>query len=232
MIKSKLSRQIVFAMLGVILPIAICAAAPKPQDSQTESVADAAKKARAQKSKDPKATKVYTDDNIGNVRGSISVIGPGSEPAETKTTAGKETAGTTAGDKSNSKDEAYWRSKFAEAHAALSTDARELDIEQREFNLKQTQFYTDPNVALREQNDRKDINDSQAKIDEQKAKVEKDKQAIADLEEELRKAGGDPGWAQDTAALPVPAQPPSDGQPNNPAQAPPATQSLASGQSN
>ena len=80
-----------------------------------------------------------------------------------------------------------------------------MDIDQREFNLKQQQYYSDPNQALREQHSRKDLDDTQAKIDQLKAKVDKDKQAISDLEEELRKAGGDPSWAQDTIRnLPVP----------------------------
>ena len=230
MITSKLSRKITFAVLGILLPLALSAAAPKAQDSQTESVADAAKKARQEKAKDSaKAVKVYTDDNISDVKGSVSVVGPGADAAaDASKPADKDSADKTSSNASGSNGEAYWRGKFADARRALSDDARELDIEQREFNLKQTQFYSDPNVALREQNDRKDLNDTQAKIDVLKAKVDKDKQAIADLEEELRKAGGDPGWAQDTSGLPVPAQPPSDGQSNNATQASPPVGGLPS----
>jgi hypothetical protein len=214
-------RNLTLATLGVLMPVAICAAAPKPQDSsQTESVADAARKAREQKAKDTgKPAKVYTDDDVSDLKGTISVVGPASDADAAKTADTQSAADKAPSDKNGG--EAYWRGKFADARKALSEDARELDIEQREFNLKQTQYYSDPNVALREQNDRKDLNDTQAKIDELKAKVDKDKQAIADLEEQLRKAGGDPSWAQDNAQLPVPAQPPSDGQPANPAQAQP-----------
>jgi len=61
--------------------------------------------------------------------------------------------------------------------------------------LKQQQYYSDPNVALREQNSRKDLDDSQAKITAKQQDVDRDKQAVSELEDALRKAGGDPGWA-------------------------------------
>jgi septal ring factor EnvC (AmiA/AmiB activator) len=72
---------------------------------------------------------------------------------------------------------------------------RELDILQREFNLKQQQFYQDPNAALKQQYSRDDLNKTQSEIDAKKQAVERDKQALSGLEDELRKAGGDPGWA-------------------------------------
>jgi len=90
--------------------------------------------------------------------------------------------------------EAAWRGRFAEARKTLAEDSKELDVLQREFNLKQQQFYSDPNVALREQNSRKDLDDTQAQIDAKKADVAKDQQAISDLQDALRKSGGDPGW--------------------------------------
>src|ERR1700689_3379378 len=174
-------RKITLATLGILLPLAVCAAAPKPQSTQTESVADAAKKSRDQKAKDQaKPAKVFTNDDIPDLKGTVSVVGPQPDPDVAKADDKKEGDAT----KDVSKEEANWRAKFADARKKLSEDARELDINQREFNLKQQQYYSDPNVALREQNDRKDLNDTQAKIDELKAKVDADKQAISDLEDE------------------------------------------------
>ena len=51
------------------------------------------------------------------------------------------------------------------------TDAKEADILQREYNLKEQQYYSDPNTAMREQYDRKDLNDTKALIDEKNAAV-------------------------------------------------------------
>jgi hypothetical protein len=43
---------------------------------------------------------------------------------------------------------------------------------------------------------REDINKKTSDIEAKKQQIEADKQAIADAEDDLRKAGGDPGWAR------------------------------------
>ncbi len=57
------------------------------------------------------------------------------------------------------------------------------------------QYYSDPQKALAEQYTRKDINDKDAKIAAKKKEVDQIKGRISDMEEALRKSGGDPGWA-------------------------------------
>lgn len=226
--------------LGTFLPLAV-GAAPAPQSSQgsaaaassqasqpASSSADvnplvaAARKAREQKAQQPtKTLKVYTNDDLSGLKGAgVSVVGEAPAPlaAADTSNAAADKDKTAATGQPGPKDEAAWRARFAQARRNLADDTRELDILQREFNLKQQQYYSDPNEALREQNDRKDLDDTQAKIDAKKAAVEKDQQAITDLEDALRQAGGDPGWAVDENAAPesLPAQPPSDGQPAQP----------------
>ena len=86
---------------------------------------------------------------------------------------------------------------------------------QREYNLKQEQFYTDPMAPLKQEYSRQDLNDTKAKIDAKAAVVDQDKADISNLEDELRQAGGDPGWAT------PPAQPaPGESAPEQPAPAP------------
>jgi hypothetical protein len=60
----------------------------------------------------------------------------------------------------------------------------------------QQQYYPDPQMALQQQYSRDDINKRTADIETQKANVEKAKQAITDLEDELRQKGLPPGWAR------------------------------------
>ncbi len=74
-------------------------------------------------------------------------------------------------------------------------DARELDVLQREYSLKQQQYYSDPNMAMREQFSRQDLTETKTKIEDRTAVVAADKQSISDLEDQLRQAGGEPGWA-------------------------------------
>ena len=171
-----------------------------------ESVAAAARKAQAQKKSSAKPVTVFTNDNIDTVKGTVNVVGETPAPPADKTTTAQDKTKTPptvdksktapADDKTGStKDEAYWRKAFADARKKLADDTHELDILQREYNLKQQQYYSDPNTAMREQYNRQDLTDTKTKIDEKTAAVAQDKQAISDLEDALRQAGGEPGWA-------------------------------------
>lgn len=177
-------------------------AAQQDQSQGQESVADAARKARAEKKDAPKPKMVITDDNLGTLTGTVNVVGE--EPAPPADGTKKPAAEKSAKSGETVKDEAYWRQRFADANKKLADDSHELDIMQREFNLKQEQFYTDPMASLKQEYSRQDLNDSKAKIDDMTAKVEQDKTDISNLEDELRQAGGDPGWATAPAQ---PAQP-------------------------
>jgi len=180
-----------------------------------ESVVDAARRAQAEKKTAPKAKMTIDNDNLGTLTGTVNVVGEVPAPPEDQTkkaAADEKTTKTAApGEKSPVKDEAYWRDKFAAANKKLADDAHELDILQRERNLNQEQFYTDPMASLKQEYSRKDLNDSKAKIEEKTAVVEQDKADIANLEDELRQAGGDPGWAtppsQPASAETAPAAP-------------------------
>ncbi len=171
-----------------------------------ESVAAAARKAQAQKKSSAKPVTVFTNDNIDTVKGTVNVVGETPAPPADKTTTAQDKTKTPptvdksktapADDKTGStKDEAYWRKAFADARKKLADDTHELDILQREYNLKQQQYYSDPNTAMREQYNRQDLTDTKTKIDEKTATVAQDKQAISDLEDSMRQAGGEPGWA-------------------------------------
>lgn len=209
-----ISRRFVFSV--TILFFAAGIAIGRAQDnsgtasgSSSGSLGDAARKARAQKKDSSKPAKVFTNEDMGSLRGTISVIGNEPAPASATDKAGEKTDDakktddkkTPAADakKELAKDEPYWRARFAAARKALAGDTKELDILQRELNLKQEQYSQDPNWAMHQQNSREDINKTRDEIDAKKQDVEKDKQALSDLEDELRKAGGDAGWANEPA---------------------------------
>jgi uncharacterized protein YceH (UPF0502 family) len=71
-----------------------------------------------------------------------------------------------------------------------------LDILQRELEKSSVQYYADPTKAMKEQNSRAEVNDKTAKIDAKKNELAQLRQQLDDMEAELRKAGGDPGWAR------------------------------------
>ncbi|HEV2313977.1 MAG TPA: hypothetical protein VGR94_01620 [Candidatus Acidoferrales bacterium] len=182
------------------------ASAPsKTQTSGTQPAAkadplvEAARKNREAQKNAPKASAVFTNDNIPATPGAVSVVG--STTAETSgksSTSSDKTAG--AGEASSStknNDEATWRKKFADARQKLAQDQTELSVLQRESDQLQVQYYPDPTKALMQSVDRSDIIKKQKAIDDKKKQIDADQQAISTLEDELRQAGGDPGWARE-----------------------------------
>lgn len=193
------TKRLIFVMLGatlggILATVPVCTFAGQGQDN----VVDAAKKAQEAKKTAPKPKLVIDDDNLSTVTGVVNVVGQEPASADATKAAADEKAKTEGKPKGEEapKDEAYWRKQFADANKKLDGDAHELDILQREYNLKEQQYYSDPNTAMKEQYNRKDLTDTKQKIDDKTADVAKDKQDISDLEDGLRKAGGDPGWGR------------------------------------
>ena len=187
--------------------------APPPQQnssSATQSVAEAARQAKAQKSGDaapqsaPKTPRVFTNDNIPTT-GGISTVGESAAPSTgdnangaanpddpTKHEEKKKGATKSLG----ANDEKGWRALFQDLRHKLEQDQQDLDISQRELGKDDVQFYQDPVKGMQQGLTRSDINDKTAKIDSLKAKIQADQDAISNAEDQLRAAGGDPGWAR------------------------------------
>jgi chromosome segregation ATPase len=185
----RLSTLFRFATLASLL--GFVAFALRAQDQSTDDVAAAARQAREQQKTAPKPKKVVTNDDIPSA--------PAASPDSATSKAGAPQNSSKTDDKdaeNDPKSEAYWRKQFKKAHDKLDQSEKELDVLQRELNKDQVQYYPDPQTALMQQHDRTDINDKTAKIDEKKKEIESLKQQISDLEDEMRKAGGDPGWAR------------------------------------
>jgi chromosome segregation ATPase len=188
----------------VLFP-ALCLAglplAARPQDSSQQqtgdAVADAARKAREAKKDATKPKKVYTDDDLKKNTpapdaGSSSAAGNASGTAAATTV--QATGNTTKADDPNG--EAAWRGRFKAAHDQIAKAEKELDILGREAQKAQLEYYPDPQKAMTQQNSRADINAINAKIDAKKKEIDQLKQGLDDMEDQLRKSGGDPGWAR------------------------------------
>ena len=92
--------------------------------------------------------------------------------------------------------EKYWRKRFQQQHEKITNAQKELDVLQRELDKDQVQYYSDPQKALKQQYDRSDINERTSKIDAKKKEIDTLNQQLSDMEDQLRKTGGDPGWAR------------------------------------
>jgi chromosome segregation ATPase len=160
----------------------------QPTPAQPDPLVAAARRAREEKKEQAKPGRVFTNDNLPTT-GGISAVG--------------ETAAAGSGDKASSvsdnsieAQEKTWRERFAKLRHKVEQDQQELDVMQRELGVLDVQYYSNPVKAMQQDLTRSDINKKTSDIDAKKAQVAADKQAILDAEDDLRKAGGDPGWAR------------------------------------
>jgi len=195
---------LVFAASGVIRAQAQPQDQTSSQASQTAAPAaapqqdplvEAARKARAEKKDAPKATKVFTNDDLPT-QGAVSTVGAAPADTSADTSTDTSTAAPAAGN-----DEKAWKDKFASLRHKLEQDQADLDVLQREAGVGMVQFYGgNPQKAAQDQESQQPMGAAYDKkvsdIDAKKKDVEADQQAISDAEDELRKAGGDPGWAR------------------------------------
>ena len=194
-------KRILVAPAAIVLLAAYGAAAQQsqsaapqnpPAQSQTApSLADAARKAREAKKPETKTSKVFTNDNLPS-SAEVNVVG--AEPPA-------ETTGAPAASANKkltlAEEEQSWRARFGAARAKLDRDQATLDVLQREMSSLQLNYYpNDPMKQLQQSVTRSDIISQQAKIEKKQADIAADKTALSDLEDALRHAGGDPGWAR------------------------------------
>ena len=169
------------------------------QESGRDPVADAARKAREDKKNAAKPKKVYTDDDVkpaAAAPATTATAAPGDASGAGVTGAAGSQKTDEAAGKEDPNGEKAWRKRFKDQHDKLAKAETELDILQREVQKAQIEYYPDPQKAMTEQNTRKEINDKQAKIAAKQQEIAQLKQGLEDLEEQLRKSHGDPGWAR------------------------------------
>ena len=164
-----------------------------------ESLGEAARQARAQKSAAP-AAKVYTEDKVARLSGrGVSVVGDGnqsgdSSDAENADNSEREpSAGGTpkASSQSGNSDEKMWREKARTIHDQMAQIDERIGKIQEEIQ-KYGAVSFDPATGLRQNVIYVEDRNAQIKqLEEQKAKLQSQLDA---LEEEGRKAGADSGW--------------------------------------
>jgi len=198
---------IVAVVMGAALCLAGVSAAARPQSSTPQQtgdpVADAARKAREAKKDAPKPKKVYTDDDVKT--SAPEPAAPAAAPVDANSGAAAAKTGQASGDAAKPTDdsqkedpngEAAWRKRFQSQRDKIAKAEKELDILGRELEKAQVEYYPDPQKAMTQQNSRADVNAIGAKIDAKKKELEQLRQGLGDLEDQLRKSGGDPGWAR------------------------------------
>jgi hypothetical protein len=165
----------------------------------TDPLVAAARKAREQRKDQASAkpARVFTNDNIPT-QGGVSAVGvaPAADNADGTGAAAAGTAAPASDKPAAAAGESAWRERFAHLRKKLEQDQADVDLMQRELGVLDVQYYNDPVKSMQQGYSRSDINEKTDKIEAKKKTIEADEQAISDAEEELQRAGGDPGWAR------------------------------------
>jgi hypothetical protein len=163
-----------------------------------ESLGEAARRARAQKTKSAVgAPKVYTDDKLSQLSGhGVSVVGDGnsgggSSSGESSFTSSGENSSGNGAASGGKNDEQYWRGRARAIHDQMAQCDQEISKLQDEI-AKYGAVSVDPQSGAMQSIIY--VNDRNAKIkqiEERKAGLQGQLEA---LEDEGRKAGADSGW--------------------------------------
>jgi len=186
--------------ISIIFAVLCLAGLPACAQSQSsDPVADAARKAREDKKNAAKPKKVYTDDDVKPASAAAATAATPA-PSDAGGAAATGTAGQQKTDEAAPKEdpngEKAWRKRFKDQRDKLAKAETELDVLQRESQKLQIEYYPDPQKALSEQNSRKDVDEKMAKIKAKQQEIAQLKQGLEDMEADMRKSGGDPGWAR------------------------------------
>lgn len=157
-----------------------------------QSLADVARKEAERRKQLKEHAKVITDKDLHAVPPALPAAEAGKPAAESAAPAQAPDA---AKDKNAEpvKDQAYWAGRMKDLRRALDRDETYLAALQSRINGLTADFTARDDPAQRaviEQDRKKAV----AEFDRLKAQIEADKKAIADLEEEARRAGVPPGW--------------------------------------
>ncbi len=183
----------VLVSLALIYPLSA-------QLREGESLGQIAREFRQQRKLAPKASFVFTNDNIPRA-GGISTVGvpspPPAPPAQADSAPQSARAFSPAtSEKPPLANEKDWRNRFATLRRNLSQAQEELAIDQRELGKLTLQYYPNPQQTLMQSIMPVDITKKQSAIDKKQMEIADLKRQLSNLEDDLRKAGGDPGWAR------------------------------------
>lgn len=96
----------------------------------------------------------------------------------------------------NGHDEKYWRKLFDDARAELKRAEDRVQLLDTKVKGLNTEYLTRSDIYDRENQLGPKITENERQLDDARKDVEKANQKISDLEDELHKAGGPPGWAR------------------------------------
>jgi hypothetical protein len=169
--------------------------------TSAQTLGDVAKREEARRKQVKTPAKVYTNEDLRGDGGAPTPAPASQAAAPNATSPAAPAAGAQAKDEDKAavddpkKTEAYWKDRLAKARGDLDRAKTFADALQSRINALTTDFAARSDPAQRAQigNDRQK---ALAELDRVKKEIEANTKAIADIQEEARKAGVPAGWVR------------------------------------
>lgn len=186
------------AACAFLIGLMLMSGAPaRGQESVTvPSLGELARQLKAEHAREKqKAVVVFTNDNLPS-RGSLGIATvEHEEGAKEKAQA----TGNNLQTANEERDEKYFRSKVEKIRSQMEFHQRQLAILKQQLGLARIQYYPDPQKTLEQESTpafQSDVGKLRVKIADAEAAVANDQKALDDLQQELRRSGGDAGWTR------------------------------------
>ncbi|MGE5326431.1 MAG: hypothetical protein ACM3NO_05285 [Deltaproteobacteria bacterium] len=175
---------------------------------KAQSLGDIARQQRAKQASQPKAAKVFTNDDMpkstslrpadsGAAGESASETAAKPAEGEANAESGEKKAGeTNPDDKKKTKE--YWQEQFKSAKADLDKAQEESTLADDELSLAQADAARQIDSDKRETAD-KNVATKQTSVDEKHAALDKAKQAMEDLKKQFEESGAPADWLPEEA---------------------------------
>ena len=159
---------------------------------RAQSLAEVAKKEEERRKTVKPASKVLTNKDLGDVPAPAVIPAADTKSADAAKT-DKPTEPSADASKAPVKDQAYWSGRMKDLRTQLERDEITVEAIQTQINSLSADFVNRDDPAQRaviERNRQRALGE----LDRLKKAIEGGKKAIADLEEEARRASVPPGW--------------------------------------
>lgn len=178
-------------LAAAIVAASLTAGAARPVVAQ--SLAELARQEEARRKAIKEPAKVYTNKDLGNVPPAPTPPAPPPPPAVSTSAPANDTEADKNKAEEPAKDQVYWAGRLRALQQQLDRDQVYADALQSRINALTADFTARADPAQRAVIGR----DRQRAVDELnrlQQTIQTDKKAIADLQEEARRAGVPPGW--------------------------------------
>jgi hypothetical protein len=190
--------------------------APAQNSTSSVPLGDVARQLKAQRAKSEEKSKVFTNDDLATLSPSPEHSAASPEKSSTTTTTKEAKPGEKSVKKSSENEaekksakaapvetgeethgEKYFHDHMSKLQDRLELDQRELSVLEQKLGQNQMMYYTDPSKGLLQESGptaMSDVYKLQDQIAKKKAEIAADQEAIDNLQEQLRREGGDAAW--------------------------------------